>query len=468
MIRNEVISLTESEKYYKKMTETPVSRLILALGLPTTVSMLITNIYNLADTYFVGTLGNSQQGATGILFTLQAIIQAIAFMLGHGSGTYVSKALADKDTKEATKYVSTAFFVGLGAGLILSIVGLVFLEPFMRLLGSTDTILPYAKDYGLWVLVAAPFMLASIVLNNNMRYEGKAFYAMIGLTIGGITNIFGDYVLIVHLNMGVFGAGLATAVSQMISFVILLIMYIKTAQSKISLKAFSREIKVHLNIFKAGFPSLVRQGLASISNGILNNLIKPFGDAAIAAISVVNRFTAFCFCLGLGVGQGYQPVAAFNFRAKEYKRVKKGLIFTTVFGVIFVGLLALIGFAFAEYVIYFFQKDDATVKIGAFALRMACIGLAFLPLSVPVNMLYQSIRKSGIATLLAIMRSGAVFIPLVYILSFAFGLNGVLSSQPLADVITGLISIPFIIKFMKTDFTKEENQDSEPDKVMEE
>ncbi len=467
MKRSEVVGLTESEKYYQKMTQTPVSRLILALGLPTTVSMLITNIYNLADTYFIGTLGFSQQGATGILFTLQAIIQALAFMLGHGSGTYVSKALADKNTKEATKYVSTAFFVALGVGFILSLSGLLFLEPFMRLLGSTDTILPYAKDYGLWVLIAAPFMLASLVLNNNLRYEGKAFYAMIGLTIGGVTNIFGDYVLIVVFQMGVFGAGLSTAVSQIISFAILLIMYIKTAQSKISIKAFSLKLRVHINIVRAGFPSLVRQGLASISNGLLNNLIKPFGDAAIAAISVVNRFTAFCFCLGLGVGQGYQPVAAFNFRAKEYNRVKKGLIFTTVFGVIFVGILAVIGFSFAEWVIFVFQKNEETIKIGAFALRMACIGLAFLPLSVPINMLYQSIRKSGIATLLAIMRSGAVFIPTIYVLSYFFGLNGILSSQPLADVITGLVSIPFIIHFIRTDFTKEENQDKEPDAIME-
>ena len=217
--------MTAADKHYEKMTKIPVARLILRLGIPTTVSMLITNVYNLADTYFVGMLGESQQAATGILFTLQCIIQAVAFMLGHGSGTFVSKALADKDTKEATRYVSSAFFVGAASGILLSVFGLIFLTPFMRLLGSTDTILPYARDYGMWVLISCPFMICSLVLNNNLRYEGKAFYAMFGLTAGGILNIFGDWLLIRKLNLGVYGAGLSTAVSQMVSFMILLFLY---------------------------------------------------------------------------------------------------------------------------------------------------------------------------------------------------------------------------------------------------
>ena len=209
--------MTAADQYYDKMTKTPVSRLIVRLGIPTTISMLITSIYNLADTYFVGSLGESQQAATGILFTLQCIIQAISFMLGHGSGTFVSKALADKNTKEATCYVSSAFFVGAVAGTLLTVCGLLVLEPFMRLLGSTETILPYACDYGMWVLLSCPFMVCSLILNNNLRYEGKAFYAMIGLTTGGILNIFGDYLLIQVFHLGVFGAGMATAISQFIS-----------------------------------------------------------------------------------------------------------------------------------------------------------------------------------------------------------------------------------------------------------
>lgn len=441
--------MTTADLYYEKMTKTPVSRLIVKLGIPTTISMLITNIYNLADTYFVGSLGESQQAATGILFTLQCIIQAVAFMLGHGSGTYVSKALADKDVKDATRYASTAFFIGALSGTLLAVFGLILLSPFMRLLGSTETILPYARDYGMWVLIACPFMVCSLVLNNNLRYEGKAFYAMIGLTTGGILNIFGDFLLIRVLELGVFGAGMATAISQMVSFSILLTLYLKKAQSTISIRAVSRKAHVYLGIVKVGFPSLIRQGLTSISSGLLNNLTKPFGDAAIAAMSVVNRFSSLVMCVGLGIGQGFQPVAAFNFRAKEYKRVKQGLIFTTVLGFCVVLALSGLGFVFADKIVYLFQKSEAVIKVGTPALRYATIGLLFLPLSVPVNMLYQSIRRAGVASFLSIMRSGAMLIPTLLITTTLWGLVGIQISQPIADLLTGLCSIPFTVYFLR-------------------
>lgn len=443
--------MTEAEKHYEKMTLTPVSKLIMSLGIPTTVSMLITNIYNLADTYFVGTLGESQQAATGILFTLQAIIQALAFMLGHGSGTFVSKFLADKNTKEASGYVSTAFFTGALFGTLLAAAGLIFIDPFMRLLGSTTTILPYAKDYGLWVLLSCPFMVCSLILNNNLRYEGKAFYAMIGLTAGGILNIFGDYVLIQCAGMGVYGAGLSTAVSQFISFCILLTLYIRNAQTSISVKYISRKASTYFNIVRCGFPSLIRQGLTSVSNGVLNNLTKPFGDAAIAAISVVNRFSSFVMCIGLGIGQGFQPVCAFNYEAKQYKRVKKGLVFTTVFGLFLVGIISISGFIFADKIIYLFQKSENVIEIGTTALRLACVGLLFLPLSVPVNMLYQSIQKAETASLLSTLRSGIILIPALLIGSKFFGLIGIEASQPFADIVTGIICIPVIINFIRND-----------------
>ena len=441
--------MTAADKHYEKMTKTPVSKLIVRLGIPTTISMLITSIYNLADTYFVGTLGESQQAATGILFTLQCIIQAVAFMLGHGSGTFVSKALADKNTKEATTYVSTAFFTGAVAGTLLTVGGLAVLKPFMRLLGSTETILPYACDYGMWVLLACPFMVCSLVLNNNLRYEGKAFYAMIGLTTGGVLNIFGDYLLIRVLGMGVFGAGMATALSQVVSFCILLFFYLRMAQSRVSIRAVSRDAGVYLGIIKVGFPSLIRQGLTSISNGLLNNLTKPFGDAAIAAMSVVGRFSSLVMCVGLGIGQGFQPVASFNYQAKEYKRVKQGLIFTSVLGFCVVFCLSALGFIFADDIVYLFQKSEDVVRIGTPALRFATVGVLFLPFSVPINMLYQSIRRAGVASFLSIMRSGAMLIPSLLILYSTLGLTGITMAQPVADCLTGLCSIPFIVHFLR-------------------
>lgn len=440
--------MTDAKAHYDRMTKTPLAKLIITLGIPTTISMLVTNIYNMADTYFVGTLGESQQGATGILFTLQAVIQAFAFMLGQGSGTMVSKSLADGDQKKASEYASTAFFTGISIGLVLLVGGLLFLTPFMRLLGSTETILPYARQYGACVLISAPMLIGSFVINNDLRYEGKAFYAMIGLVTGGLLNIFGDYILIRICSLGVLGAGISTAVSQVISFFILLYFFQKMAQSHIRISSVSRQRHVYFTIARVGFPALIRQGLSSISNGLLNNLTKVYGDAAIAAMSVVNRFSAFVMCVGLGIGQGFQPVASFNYQAREYGRVKKGLLITMGVGLVFVACLAVPGFIFAAPIVYLFQHSPQVIQIGSFALRWACVGVMFLPLSVPVNMLYQSIRKPELSSLLSLMRSGLMFIPTLMLTTHLWGLLGIQISQPLADMLTGLFCIPFTLAFL--------------------
>lgn len=440
--------MTNAELHYKKMTETPVSRLILNLGIPTTISMLITNIYNMADTYFVGNVSESAQAATGILFTVQAIMQGIAFMLGHGSGTFIARSLASKDADTATKYVSSAFFLGGSAGLIIMALGLTFLRPLVQFLGSTPTIEPHAMDYGFWILLAAPFIICSLILNNGLRYEGKAFYAMFGLTTGGILNILGDYILVSELGMGVYGAGLATAASQVISFCILLFMYQKMAQSSIRFRAVSKELKLYLSVCRVGFPSLIRQGLTSVTTGVLNNVTKPFGDAAIAAMSVVSRYSNFLMCVGLGMGQGFQPVASFNFQAGKYDRVKKGLLFTTAFGLACVGGMALLSMLFAEPIIYVFQKHEEVIEIGARALRFAAFGMLFMPLSTPVNMLYQSIQQPAISSMLSLIRSGAVTIPLLLFAVPFLGLTGIQIAQPTADVLAGICSIPFIFRFL--------------------
>lgn len=448
--RKKVVILTNAEQHYQKMTETPVSRLILNLGIPTTISMLITNIYNMADTYFVGTIGESAQAATGVLFTVQAILQGIAFMLGHGSGTFIARSLADKDTTAATKYISTAFFTGGGFGLLIAVLGLSFLEPLVRFLGSTQTIAPHAMAYGRWILLAAPFIICSLILNNGLRYEGKAFYAMFGLTAGGLLNILGDYILVMKLDLGVYGAGLATAASQVVSFSILLFMYLKMAQSTIRITAVSRVGKDYRDIVRVGFPSLIRQGLTSVTTGVLNNVTKPFGDAAIAAMSVVNRYSNFLMCVGLGIGQGFQPVASFNYQAKKYNRVKQGLLFTTVFGLAFVGTMSTFSFLFAEPVITVFQKHPQVIEIGAQALRFAAVGMLFMSLSIPVNMLYQSIQKPAISSMLSLIRSGAVTIPMLLLGVPLLGLTGIQIAQPTADVLAGLISLPFILHYLRS------------------
>ena len=441
--------MNKADAHYQKMTQTPVAKLILRLGIPTTLSMLITSIYNMADTYFVGSLGESAQAATGVLFTLQAIIQGIAFMLGHGSGSFVSKELANKDTKKASEYISSAFYSGGLIGIVILILGLVFLTPLVRFLGSTETILPHARDYGFWVLMSCPFMICSLVLNNGLRYEGKAFYAMFGLITGGLLNIFSDYLLVYKLRMGVHGAGLATAASQFVSFCILLVMYEKMAQSSIRMKYISRNWLLYLSIAHVGMPSLIRQGLNAVSSGLLNNLTKPFGDAAIAAMSIVSRYAMFLLCLGLGIGQGFQPVAAFNYQAKKYERVKKGLLFTMGFGFLCIGAPSLISIFSAEFIIRLFQSDSEVIRVGAVALQFYALGMMFAPLSIPVNMLYQSIQKPTVSSVLSLLRSGAVTIPMLLIGVPALGLTGVQIAQPAADVVAGLVSIPFIVHFLR-------------------
>ena len=452
--------MEKSLKYYNKMKYTPILKLLIMLAIPTTISMLITNIYNAVDTYFVGTLGESPQAATGILFTLQCIIQAFAFMLGHGSGTYAAKKYAEHDQDGASVYVSTAFFNGIIIGFILMLFGLIFINPFMILLGSSDTVLPYAREYGMWVLISAPFMIGSLVINNNLRYEGKAFFSMIGLGTGAILNIFGDFIFINVMHLGVFGAGMSTGISQTISFIILLVLHFKFSQARLSIRLLSLKFHVHFNIFRGGLPSLLRQGLTSISNGILNNLVKPYGDSAVAAISIVNRYSNIIMCTGLGIGQGLQPVAAFNYGVKDYTRVKKALYITLLMSLIVVTSLALVGLIIPDKIVWLFQHDEEVIRLGTNALRYSSIGIIFLPLSVVANMLFQSIRKNLIASILSTLRSGAIFIPVLYIFNAStLGFEGIAMAQPVADVIAALISVVFIILFIiRTPNTKEDEK----------
>jgi Na+-driven multidrug efflux pump len=272
---------------------------------------------------------------------------------------------------------------------------------------------------------------------------------MFGLTTGGILNILGDYLLVMKFGLGVYGAGLATAGSQVISFLILLYMYLKMAQSTIQLKSVSKDVKLYLTICRVGFPSLIRQGLTSITNGLLNNLTKPFGDAAIAAMSVVSRYSNFLMCVGLGMGQGFQPVASFNYQAKKYQRVKQGLLFTTAFGLVFIGAMSIISIVFAEPIISIFQKHPDVIKIGSKALRFTAIGMMFMPFSVPVNMLYQSIQKPSISSFLSLIRSGLITIPMLLFTVPLLGILGIQIAQPTADFVAGVISIPFIIRFSR-------------------
>ncbi|MCR5799232.1 MAG: MATE family efflux transporter [Lachnospiraceae bacterium] len=436
------------ETQYDMMTLQPVPSLILKLGLPTTISMLVTSIYNMADSYFVGAIGTSASGATGIVFGLMAILQAVGFMFGHGAGSIISRKLGAKNVDEARKFSSTSFYSALIGGFLILCFGMIFLTPLMRLLGSTDTILPYAKTYATCILIAAPAMVSSCVMNNILRYEGRAFFAMIGLTSGGLLNMCLDALFMRGLGMGIEGAGIATAISQYVSFSILLSMFLrKKTQSSFAIKYVKFNIPTIGEIVTTGLPSLARQGLGSISTMVLNNTAGIYGDAAIAAMSIVSRICMFFFSVCLGIGQGFQPVAGFNYGAGRYKRVKEGFIFTAVFATIAIGIFATFGLHNASHLVGIFRDDRRVIEIGYVALRAQCFGLFFVPFCVCNNMLFQSIGLKFNATFLSTLRNGVCFIPLIIILEHCFGIVGVQMAQALADVITFFICIPFTIRF---------------------
>lgn len=441
---------TGVDEQYRKMTETPVARLVLTLGIPTTISMLITNIYNMADSYFVSQVSLSAGGATSVVFGVMSILQAFGFMFGHGAGSNISRLLGSKDTEKANRFASTGFFGAMLCGLIIMMGGLIFLEPLMRLLGSTDTILPYSMDYGFWIFIGAPAMTSTCVLNNILRYEGKAALAMIGMTSGGILNIILDPLFIFTFKMGIGGAGLATALSQFIAFGILLsIFLIGKTQSKLSVRYIAKDFGTLSNIIVTGLPSLARQGLNSVSTMVLNLQAKAFGDAAIAAMGYVGRTSSLVFCAGLGIGQGLQPISAFNYGAKKYSRVKKATYFTLFFGTALLGVIAACCALFAPQIIGLFRKEAKVIKIGGEALRIMCALLPFLPISVVGTMLFQSIGKSIPALILSCLQSGAIFIPLCFILTHFFGILGIEISQPLAYLATALISLPMTVTFLR-------------------
>lgn len=443
------ILLTTEEAKFKKMTETPVSRLILTLAVPTIVSMMVTTIYNTADTFFVSKISVAASGATGIVFSLMAILQAFGFMLGHGAGSNISRLLGARRIDHASIFLSTSFFLAAATGVLIGLFGLLFLEPFMRLLGSTETILPEAKAYAAFILLASPAMVVSCVLNNVLRYEGIAVYAMIGLASGGILNMLLDPLFIFGFGLGTTGAGLATALSQYVAVCILLLPYLRgKTVTKISFSSFTRNPADIGNIVLTGMPSMMRQGLNALATTLLNVQASVYGDAAIAAFSIVNRCCGLLFSMALGIGQGFQPVSAFNFGAKKYSRVRRAFTFTVFTAIGVLSLLCLICYFNAESVIMLFRKDREVVAIGAQTLRYACLGLITLPLSAIGSMLFQSIGKKGRAMLLALLQSGAVFIPLLLILPHFFGLTGLELAQPAAYAIAGLACIPFVLSFL--------------------
>ena len=430
------------KKQFGKMTTEPVGKLLFTLSVPTIISMMVTNIYNLVDTAFVGTLGTSESGATGIVFGYMAILQAVAFMCGQGAGSIMSRKLGARDIEEATKYSSTGFFLSFVLGLVMAVLSLVFMKPLLYLLGSTETIDPYAGTYIFYILLSAPFFTSSLTMNNLFRYEGKAKFGTIGLMIGAVINIFGDIILMFGLKLGIAGAGISTAVSQIISFSILLSMFLRRkTQTQISIKYVARDWKTVWNIIATGFPSLLRQALNSIAAVLLNKTAGVYGDETVAAMSIVSRISFFPMAVAIGIGQGFQPISSFNFGANKKNRVRKAFWTALAGEECVLTLISVPIYIFAGTLVQQLRDDPQVIELGIRALRLMCVGQLFVPLTMMVEMGFQSIGEKMLASFGSCLRSGLLFIPTLLILKSARGMSGVQEAQPLSFVLTFIVCL---------------------------
>lgn len=462
--------MTKESQQFDKMVNTPIKKLVITLGIPTIISMLITAIYNIADTFFVSQLGKAVSGAVSVVFPLQAVIQAIGFTLGMGGGSVISSLLGQRKDKEAQEVGSSSFYLALALGLLVCVVSLVFMDPLLNLLGATENGFEHAKNYAKYIVIGAPIMTGSFVLNNLLRSEGKSKLAMIGLTVGGVLNVGLDPLLINTFEMGISGAAIATLISQSISFLILLSMFVfKKSIIKLSPYAISKKFNVYSEILKVGFPSFCRQGFVCLATILLNNQASKYGamlgpefdDAAQSAMGIVGKIITVIFTVSLGIGQGYQPVCGYNYHSKRYERVKEATLFTFYFMTCVMLVLSTFFFIFAKNVMNLFIDDSMVVKFGVKALRWQCFAMPFVTVNTICNMTYQSTKQKVKATILSCCRQGIFFIPLILFLPMFIGLDGVIVSQSIADLITCLFSVFFFISLIKEINNKIKNSKNE-------
>ena len=440
----------ERSAKYLYMTQTPVKKLILKLSVPTIISMLVTGIYNSADTFFVGKISTEATAAVGIVFSVMAIIQAIGFMCGQGSGTYMSRMLGANDEKQANEVASTGFALSIIIGVLIAVVGIFLVEPISNMLGATKTTINDTKSYMRIILLGAPFMTGQFVINNQLRFQGSAIYAMFGLLAGAIANIILDPILIFVFNLGIAGAALATVAGQIMSFFVLYIGSRKGGNIHIKLENIKMNGHYFLEIINGGIPSLFRQGLAALATIMLNKIAGNYGgDAAIAGMSVATRVLMLVSSALIGFGQGYQPVCSFNYGAGLKKRVKEGYFFCVKYGTAFLTVVATICFLFAPQIISCFRDDKDVIEIGAKALRFQSVSLPLMSGIVMTNMMLQSIGAGIKASISSSARNGIFFIPALLILSSLFNLTGVECAQAVADVCSMILAVPFAYSELK-------------------
>lgn len=435
---------------YTFLTEAPVGKVILTMGVPTVISMLVTSIYNIVDTWYVGMLNTQATAAVGVVFPIMSAIQAVGFFFGQGSGTFVSRKLGAKETGAASRMIATSFICALLFGLAISVCSLLFLEPLSVALGSSPTILPYTMQYLGIVALGAPFMTGSMVLNNQMRFQGNAKNAMYGMLTGAVLNIALVPLFMFTFELGILGCAIGTLISQIAGFLVLLQMSFRGGNLPIKIRDFSFKKRYYVEIFKGGTPSLSRQGLASLSTMLLNVAAGAYGDAAIAGMSIVTRVTFFVFAIIIGIGQGFQPLCGFCYGARLYKRVKEGFYFCLKAYMVILIPTCLLTFIFADSLIDMLRHDPHVVDVGAVALRWQVITFPIAAFLTASNMMLQTSGRTISANLLASARNGLYLIPAILILPHFLGLLGVEISQAVADIFSFAMAVPIVKHYFAT------------------
>jgi len=428
------------------MTETPVPKLIRSLAVPTVVSMLVTGIYNSADTFFVGKISTGATAAVGLVFSVMAIMQAFGFFCGQGSAIYLSRMLGAGKRKEAGEMASTGFALSLIIGVVIAVLGIAFSPQIASLLGADESMLDDTVGYMQIILAGAPFTMSQFVLNNQLRFQGSAVYAMFGLLAGALLNIALDPLLILTFGMGTRGAAIATVAGQLVSFLVLLKGF--SAGSAVRLRLSDVRFTRHYfaEIINGGSASLARQGLASLSTIILNMEAAAYGgSSAIAGMSITTRVTMLIVCAVIGFGQGYQPVCSFNYGAGLNKRVLEGYFYCIKVGAAFLVAVSAAAFVFAPAVTGWFRNDPAVIEVGAFALRCQCVALPLMAFITLTNMMLQSTGRGVKASVASSARNGIFFVPLILILPLFWQLTGVMIAQPIADVCSAVLSF-FLVR----------------------
>ena len=432
------------------MTSTPVRKLIPKLAVPSIISMLVTSLYNIVDTFFVGQISTQATAAVGVVLPLMAIFQAFGFFCGHGSGNYISMKLGSREIREAEIMSANGFFLAFGIGLCISVLGLCFVRPLAGILGATDTIIEDTIRYMSIILLGAPFTTSQFVINNQLRFEGSASYAMVGIASGAVINIVLDPILIFGLGMGVRGAAIATVIGQIISFSVLLYGTSLGPNIRIRFRNLKLNARYLTLIARGGTPSLVRQALNSVSVMIMNLIAGAIaGDAAIAAMSITGRIMMVSFSALIGFGHGFQPVCTFSYGAGLYSRMREARSFCIRYGTIFMTVAAALMFAFAPQLIRFFRNDPEVIAIGTRALRYLVLAFPLGAYTMMNSMLCQAINMSKRATFLSAARSGVCYIPILLVLTHFFELDGLVMSQMWADIGTFLLTIPVAVSVLR-------------------